>query len=68
MENKRNEATLNRPEGDRVLDAPYVFINIPEFIRQLKNERNEGKYHRIIYLNIIFRYSFFSIILVYLPE
>ena len=38
MENKRNEATLNRPEGDRVLDAPYVFINIPEFIRQLKSE------------------------------
>lgn len=38
MEAKRNEATLNRPEGDRVLDAPYVFINIPDFIRQLKSE------------------------------
>lgn len=38
MENKRNEATINRPEGDRVLDAPYVFINIPDFIRQLKSE------------------------------
>lgn len=38
MENKRNESTQNRPEGDRVLDAPYVFINIPEFIRQLKSE------------------------------
>ena len=38
MENKRNEATLNRPEGDRVLDAPYVFIDIPKFIRQLKSE------------------------------
>ena len=38
MENKRNEATLNRPEGDRVIDAPYMFINIPEFIRQLKDE------------------------------
>ena len=38
MENKRNEATVNRPEGDRVLDAPYVFINIPDFIRQLKSE------------------------------
>jgi len=38
MENKRNEATLSRPEGDRVLDAPYVFINIPDFIRQLKSE------------------------------
>ena len=47
MENKRNEATLNRPEGDRVIDAPYVFINTPQFIRQLmdeeawqKNDRN----------------------------
>lgn len=47
MELKRNEATLNRPEGDRVIDAPYVFINIPEYIRQLneedtwqKNDRN----------------------------
>ena len=38
MENKRNEATLNRPEGDRVIDAPYVFVNIPDFIRQLKSE------------------------------
>jgi hypothetical protein len=38
MEKRRNEATLNRPEGDRVLDAPYVFINIPDFIRQLKTE------------------------------
>ena len=38
MENKRNEATLNRPEGDRVIDDPYVFVNIPEFIRQLKTE------------------------------
>jgi len=38
MEAKRNEATLNRPNGDRVLDAPYVFINIPDYIRQLKIE------------------------------
>ena len=38
MENKRNEATLNRPEGDRVLDAPYVFMNLPDFVRQLKSE------------------------------
>lgn len=38
MEHRRNDATLNRPEGDRVLDAPYVFINLPDFIRQLKSE------------------------------
>ena len=39
MEIKRNEATLNRPEGDRVLDAPYVFIDIPSFIEQVKEEK-----------------------------
>jgi len=39
MEIKRNEATINRPEGDRVLDAPVVFIDIPAFVEQLKNEK-----------------------------
>jgi quercetin dioxygenase-like cupin family protein len=38
MEIKRNEATLNRPEGDRVLDAPYVFMNLDKFIKQIKDE------------------------------
>jgi quercetin dioxygenase-like cupin family protein len=38
MEMKRNEATLNRPEGDRVIDAPYVFMDLGQFIKQLKEE------------------------------
>ncbi|HET9431607.1 MAG TPA: hypothetical protein VFO70_10555 [Chitinophagaceae bacterium] len=38
MEIKRNESTLNRPEGDRVLDAPYVFFDIAEYARQIKEE------------------------------
>jgi quercetin dioxygenase-like cupin family protein len=38
MELKRNDATLNRPEGDRVIDALYVFVDLPDFIRQLKEE------------------------------
>ncbi|SRR5258706_1083836 len=38
MEMKRNDATLNRPEGDRVIDALYVFIDLPHYIRQLKEE------------------------------
>src|SRR6266496_4293139 len=38
MELKRNEATLNRPKGDRVLDALYVVVDIPAFIQQLKEE------------------------------
>lgn len=39
MEIKRNEATINRPEGDRVIDAPYVFVDIPGFVDQIKNEK-----------------------------
>ena len=39
MEFKRNEATINRPQGDRVIDAPYVFIDIPAFIEQVKKEK-----------------------------
>ena len=39
MELKRNEATINRPEGDRVLDASYVFVDLPDFMRQLKEEK-----------------------------
>ena len=39
MEIKRNEATVNRPDGDRVIDAPFVFINIPDFVKQIKSEK-----------------------------
>jgi quercetin dioxygenase-like cupin family protein len=39
MEIKRNEATINRPEGDRVIDAPYVFSDLAAFIEQVKNEK-----------------------------
>lgn len=39
MEIKRNEATLNRPDGDRVLDGSYVFIDIPSYISQIKEEK-----------------------------
>jgi quercetin dioxygenase-like cupin family protein len=46
MEMKRNEATLNRPEGDRVIDAPYVFMNLGQFIKQLKNEEAWNKNDR----------------------
>jgi quercetin dioxygenase-like cupin family protein len=38
MEIKRNDATMLRPEGDRVLDAPYVFMDFAEFVKQLKAE------------------------------
>ena len=35
---KKNESTINRPEGDRVLDAHYVNIDIKEYAKQLRDE------------------------------
>ena len=35
---KHNDATVNRPEGTRTLNAPALLINIPDYIRQIKNE------------------------------
>jgi len=38
MQNKSNIATLLRPEGNRVLNAPLVEMDLHEFIEQIKNE------------------------------
>ena len=38
MENKSNDATPQRPEGDRILNAPLVKMNLYEFIEQIKKE------------------------------
>lgn len=38
MEVKHNESTELRPEGGRLMDAPLVTIDVPEFIRQIKSE------------------------------
>lgn len=38
MEYKSNDATPQRPEGERVLNAPLVKMNLDEFIQQLKDE------------------------------
>ena len=46
MDIKRNESTLNRPEGDRVLDAPFVHNDLGDFIKQLKNEKAWDKNDR----------------------
>ena len=35
MEEKYNEATINRPEGDRPIDSPAVLIDLPSFIISL---------------------------------
>ena len=46
MEIKRNDATRSRPDGSRIIDAPYVFMDIPAFTEQLKNEKSWNKNHR----------------------
>lgn len=38
MEERKNEATRNRPEGDRTIDAAMVEIDLNQYIRQLKSE------------------------------
>ena len=38
MENKSNDATPQRPEGERTLNAPLVEMNLQEFMEQIKNE------------------------------
>ena len=43
MEIKKNDATLNRPEGERVIDAPYVLVEISSFIEQLHREEAYSK-------------------------
>ena len=38
MENKSNDATPQRPDGERILNAPLVKMNLNEFIKQIKSE------------------------------
>lgn len=38
MKRKFNEATPQRPEGDRLLDASMVSIDLPSFIEQIRQE------------------------------
>ena len=33
-----NKPTPNRPGGNRVIDAPFVFIDLPHFLEEIKSE------------------------------
>ncbi|QRR01114.1 hypothetical protein [Dyadobacter sandarakinus] len=46
MEIKSNQSTGNRPGGDRILDASYVFTDIPMYLEQLRSERSWEKNDR----------------------
>lgn len=45
-EEKYNESTKNRPEGERTVDGPIVVVNIPEFIKKIKKEKAWDKNDR----------------------
>lgn len=66
MEVKFNEATTNRPEGDRPVDAPLVLINIPDIIKQIKKEKAWDKNDRNAIT--VFKSDKMSIILVALHK
>ena len=38
METKQNKSTINRPEGERVIDAPLVCFDLAALTEQLKSE------------------------------
>ena len=46
MENKDVESTRNRPEGDRIIDAQQLLIDIGSFAKQLKSEKQWKKSDR----------------------
>ena len=46
MEIKYNEATHNRPGGDRMLDAPFILSDLNRYIVQLKEEETWTKSNR----------------------
>ena len=48
MDEKFNEATTNRPQGHRTLDAPLVTIDLRLFIAQIKQEEQWKKADRNI--------------------
>jgi quercetin dioxygenase-like cupin family protein len=39
MEEKSNEATTLRPQGDRTMDAPLVTIDLSSFTKQIRGEK-----------------------------
>jgi len=66
MDTKSNDATYNRPEGYRVIDAPFVFADINDYIRQLKEENAWQKNDRNGIT--LFKTEHYSMVLVCLHE
>jgi len=66
METKYNEATINRPAGGRILDAPFVFMDLAKYSQQLKHE---DAWHKSDRNSItIYKTAEFSMLLCWLRE
>lgn len=66
MSNKSNNATFNRPAGNRVIDAPVVTADIDERVQQLKSEEAWQKNNRNSIT--LFKTEGYSIVLAALRE
>jgi len=66
MQTKFNEATINRPEGSRILDAPFVFMDLAKYSHQLKHEEAWQKNDRNSIT--IFKTREFTMVLCWLRE
>jgi quercetin dioxygenase-like cupin family protein len=66
MEEKHNEATHQRPEGDRQIDAALVTIDLPMYMQQIKEESSwkDGKRNAIT----VFKTNGLRIVLIALHE
>jgi quercetin dioxygenase-like cupin family protein len=66
MTEKFNESTPQRPEGDRMLDSTLVHIDLPMFMRQVKEESawKDGKRNAIT----VFKTDKVRIVLIALRE
>jgi quercetin dioxygenase-like cupin family protein len=66
MKERHNEATQQRPEGDRPIDAALVKIDLPVFMKQIKEESpwKEGKRNAIT----VFKTNGLRIVLIGLHE
>ncbi len=38
MQEKFNDATPNRPQGERPIDSPLLLIDLPELVKQIKSK------------------------------
>ena len=66
MEEKFNESTAQRPEGDRLIDAKLVSIDLPMYMQQIKEESSwkDGKRNAIT----VFKTNGLRIVLIALHE